>query len=850
MKLIGSALKLSSVRVKRTGRTTRLLAALLLLLTLLVSFSAQAEAAPVNDIWGQDARFAKGSFKPGEVVVKFREPAGGKRVNNLGIVPDSLMSDALVQPFNLSGYKALFNMPGNFVYYVDPQVNMGKLVTALSLDPQVEFAEPNYIFSYNLTPNDPLYNQTYTDPVYGSVLRQWYLTKLGMESVWDTTTGNNQVVAVLDTGVNPFHEDLLNKVIQDRAYDFIQNKYVVATTASTDIIWDDNGHGTAVAGIIAAGTNNGVGIAGMNWNSLLLSVKVLDANGQGTATSVGQGIVYATDNQARIINMSLGSETNSKILEGAVQYAQSKGVLLVASAGNSPDAKPNFPAAFPNVIAVGATDIHNKITSFSSYGSYISVVAPGQNIFTTWCDFLTYTPATLTTSTGDFYDTVTNRVYKKTTLTSSGFRPDCVNPNPTRYPPPPVLCNNTDTTSCFYNTPTAGGDTSGTNTVTSRTYLYIDGTSFAAPIVTGLASLALTVRPDIPNTQLKTLIESTAVDVGPAGRDNYSGYGLVNGAALINTIKGADISGGRNSVLQGTVTGANFNDVIMNLDPPNQNINLNGAGGYRFDRLGAGVYNLRLAVPKRGIVLGPVKVYPNGRSDNVLNVNFDVASGSIYCGDGTVCPGNQNSSPGQPPTVPIPPAPPLSPNSSFFAPAAPLPGATYFVETGHNLSGGFRDYWNAHGGLAIFGFPLSEEFTEVSATDGRTYTVQYFQRNRFEFHPENSDPNRVLLGLLGSELTRGRNFAPGAPIPNTSTSQYFPETQHTLTDRFLAYWKAHGGLAIFGYPISEPIQEGNFQVQYFERNRFEYHPENAGTQYEVLLGLLGTDLARSRGYIR
>jgi hypothetical protein len=165
------------------------------------------------------------------------------------------------------------------------------------------------------------------------------------------------------------------------------------------------------------------------------------------------------------------------------------------------------------------------------------------------------------------------------------------------------------------------------------------------------------------------------------------------------------------------------------------------------------------------------------------------------------------------------------------------------------LGGSFRAYWESHGGLSIFGYPISEEFPEVSATDGKTYTVQYFERNRFEFHPENNDANKVLLGLLGSEMTTGRNFPPGAPVPNTSTTQYFTETGHSLTGRFLSYWKSNGGLAIFGYPISEPFQEGAYLVQYFERNRFELHPENAAP-YDVLLGLLGTDLARSRRYIQ
>jgi hypothetical protein len=174
----------------------------------------------------------------------------------------------------------------------------------------------------------------------------------------------------------------------------------------------------------------------------------------------------------------------------------------------------------------------------------------------------------------------------------------------------------------------------------------------------------------------------------------------------------------------------------------------------------------------------------------------------------------------------------------------------------HNLGGPFLAYWNAHGGLPIFGYPISEEFQEVSPTDGKPYTVQYFQRNRFEYHPEFAGtPNAVLLGLLGVERSKDRNFPPGTPGVTDAAHQWFPPVQHNLGGPFLAYWTTHGGLAVFGYPISEEFQEVNptdgktYTVQYFQRNRFEYHPENAGTPSEVLLGLLGVDTVRAKGWL-
>jgi spore germination protein len=178
------------------------------------------------------------------------------------------------------------------------------------------------------------------------------------------------------------------------------------------------------------------------------------------------------------------------------------------------------------------------------------------------------------------------------------------------------------------------------------------------------------------------------------------------------------------------------------------------------------------------------------------------------------------------------------------------PTQVYFAPVGHILKGPFLKFWNANGGLPIFGYPLSEEFQEVSATDGKTYTVQYFERNRFELHPEFAGTrNEVLMGLLGVDTTRGRTFPPGAPFESDSSRVYFKETQHSLSGAFLKYWKSHGGLPIFGYPISEELQENGFVVQYFERNRFELHPEFANTPNEVLLGLLGVEVAKRNGWI-
>ncbi|HEX9991152.1 MAG TPA: glycosyl hydrolase family 18 protein [Chloroflexia bacterium] len=169
----------------------------------------------------------------------------------------------------------------------------------------------------------------------------------------------------------------------------------------------------------------------------------------------------------------------------------------------------------------------------------------------------------------------------------------------------------------------------------------------------------------------------------------------------------------------------------------------------------------------------------------------------------------------------------------------------YFQQTRHSLRGPFLRYWRAKGGLPIFGYPLTEEFTEVSPTDGKPYKVQYFERNRFEYHPENASPNDVLLGLLGVQAVGDRIFPyVENPLPGPDTV-YFPQVRRTMSGQFLRYWQKFGGLAQFGYPISEPVMEQSptdgktYMVQYLQRARFELHPEYAGTNAEVLLGLLG-----------
>jgi hypothetical protein len=229
-----------------------------------------------------------------------------------------------------------------------------------------------------------------------------------------------------------------------------------------------------------------------------------------------------------------------------------------------------------------------------------------------------------------------------------------------------------------------------------------------------------------------------------------------------------------------------------------------------------------------------------------------VAPERVRLADGAAVPGRVE---GEQLVLALTPGRPLTLRGSSIRPtgrveplAAPPGQATYFPATGHNLIFGFKTYWERNGGLALFGYPLTEEF--------QVYTVQYFERARFEYHPEHKGtPYETELGLLGRQLTAGREGEPPFRrldgLADTPTRRFFAATGHTLSGGFLQYWQRNGGLAIFGYPISEEFDERNpadgqvYTVQYFERTRFEYHPEHKGTPHETQLGLLGWQVVQA-----
>ena len=240
------------------------------------------------------------------------------------------------------------------LYTVEGDSKLLKTLRNSDLKKYTESIEPDYIYHAFIAPNDPDYS------------KQWNLRGINIERAWEENHGEGITVAVIDTGVS--------RVPDLRETEFVEGYDFVNDRSNAE---DDNGHGTHVAGTIAQSTNNNYGVAGIAYKAKIMPLKVLSGTGGGTVADIAEAIRFAVDNKADVINMSLGGGGETQVMKEAIEYAYSKGVVIVAAAGNADDNSAAYPARFPHVIGVSAVDASGNKAPYSNFGAGIDIAAPG-----------------------------------------------------------------------------------------------------------------------------------------------------------------------------------------------------------------------------------------------------------------------------------------------------------------------------------------------------------------------------------------------------------------------------------------------------------------------------------------
>jgi len=264
---------------------------------------------------------------------------------------------------------------------LQPGQSLEDVVSAYNNHPDVEYAELNYIFSADMVPNDPEYPS------------QWALPKISAPDAWDIRTDASEViVAVIDTGIDYEHDDIddnmwINQAefngttgVDDDGNGYIDDIYGYDFVNKDSDPLDDHGHGTHCAGIIAAEGDNSLDVSGLCWHGRIMALKFLDWTGYGSDTDAIEALYYAVENGAEVISNSWGGPFASQALAEAIDYAHSRGVIVVAAAGNTGSTDPHYPAYYENVLSVAATDSDDKRAFFSTYGEWVDIAAPGTDI--------------------------------------------------------------------------------------------------------------------------------------------------------------------------------------------------------------------------------------------------------------------------------------------------------------------------------------------------------------------------------------------------------------------------------------------------------------------------------------
>lgn len=273
------------------------------------------------------------------------------------------------------------------VVQIPDESKVEDMVTAFNRNPDIEYAEPDHIYRLAVTPNDIYFTYQYALFNKGQDI-DWVpggpqgtpSADIKAPSAWEETTGKEDVIiGILDTGVDPTHEDLKNKILP--GYDFVNDDPDPS---------DDHRHGTMVAGVVGAETNNGKGIAGVAWKCKILPVKIMNDSGEGRASQIAAGISWAVEHGAKILNLSFAAPSESLTLETALKDAFEKQDIFIAAAAGNDNTRVYYPAAYEKyVCAAAATDYNDERAVYSNFGYEIDVAAPGEKILTTIPTYMT-----------------------------------------------------------------------------------------------------------------------------------------------------------------------------------------------------------------------------------------------------------------------------------------------------------------------------------------------------------------------------------------------------------------------------------------------------------------------------
>ena len=424
-------------------------------------------------------------FVKGELLIKFKEDVvpelpTEKRQNIQGLSIGSAQLDPLFQEMGITslepllapvaqasgqGFRAVADQAEGLrnVYVAEFDVSEDAVVKAAALqnNANIEYAEPNFVAFIT---DEPAYAPNYFTPNDQHFGFQWNFQAIQMEAAWDISRGDNVTVAILDTGVAYENFDGFQQAPDLAGTQFVQGYDFVNNDSHPN---DDQGHGTHVAGTVAQTTDNGFGVAGVAFRARVMPIKVLDDNGQGGYDNIAKGIHYAVYNGAKVINLSLAGYSGSRTLEDAVNFAHSRGVTVVAAAGNNGGAV-GYPAVYDRVLAVGAVRYDLTRAGYSNFGPQIDLVAPGGD-------------NSVDQNNDNFGDGIVQQTFKAGQV--NNFR-----------------------------------------------FLFFEGTSMAAPHVAGVAALLLSQNPSLTPLQVRDHLITSARDLGPSNFDNEYGYGLVQAA--------------------------------------------------------------------------------------------------------------------------------------------------------------------------------------------------------------------------------------------------------------------------------------------------------------------------------